>query len=468
MALPSCVTSIGPDGKIEGDRACKRCRIWYADMIDLNTTYCRERLSKGCKKTAQFGNKEDGRRHCCADHKEEGMINLRSTRCDCCGSTANYGIVGGPRTHCAKHKKDGMVDRRTGKSKSNVVARQAKAAVTAVDVAREAFVEARAVAMDPITRNGEREAVDPGAALTHVDAAGVDGLVSLMETVEIARVQGGSTAPAVATGQVAPEPPSECDGGSQNAVTQLADRFVGLQMGQRVAAAPGSRHVEPIGGLDVLAEAALIAQVGWEGGEAAAAEEGDREERVSPAAAAAVGGLVAPSACDGGATEMVARLQGAGQWAGAATSGAGPAASGPVPEAVAGDVMTRRSNRKPGTSAVQSPGVVQLLAEIRENDSAVEVLKLHNRISADSSAPVIDAVLDALMANSNCQALYIQNQSRGLKDKQLLELANVLRRGNIWCLNAGENSGITVSAWWRFVEAIGETNVTVSTSQCSR
>ena len=453
-------------------------------MIDLNTAYCRERLSKGCKKTAQFGRKEDGRRQCCGDHKEEGMINLKVTMCDC-GSTANYGVVGGPRTHCAKHKTDRMVDRRAVKSKSYVVP-LAKSAVTAVDVAREAFVEARAVAMYPTTPNGEREAVDPGAALsadvsaTHVEAAGVDGLTSLMETVELARVQGEgqevSTAPAVATGQVgpdrvhtspAPEPPFECDGGSQNAVTQLADRFVGLQMGQGV---PGSRHVGPIGGLDVLAEAALTAQVGLEGGEAAAA--------------VAVG-LVAPSVCDGGTTETVARLQGAGLGAGAdreceshvspsvgnGSGGAVPidaAASGPVTEAVASDTMTRRSTRKPGISALESPDVVRLLAEIRENDSAVEVLKLHDRISADSSPPVIDAVLDALMVNSNCQALYIQNQSRGLKDKQLLELTKVLQRGNIWCLNAGENSAIAASAWWQFVETIEETNVTVSTSQCSR
>ena len=414
-------------------------------MINLNTAYCRERLGEGCKKTAQFGKKEDGRRQCCADHKEEGMINLTVTMCHC-GSTANYGVVGGPRTHCAKHKTDGMVDRRAVKSKLNVVPRLAKAAVTAVDVAREAFV----AAMDPLS----------GPALS----AGVDGLISLMETVEIARVpgegQGVSTAPAVAAGQVGPDervytsPASECDGGSQNAVTQLADRFVGLQMGQGVVAAPDSRHVEPVGGLDVLAEAALTVQ------EATAAEESNRKECLSPAAAAV---------CDEADTETVERFQGAGQGAGSRSAvPIDAAASGPVTEAVARDIMTRRSTRKPGISALESPDVVRLLAEIRENDSAVEVLKLHDRISADSSPPVIDAVLDALMVNSNCQALYIQNQSRGLKDKQLLELTKVLQRGNIWCLNAGENFGITASAWWQFVEAIDETNVTVSTSQCSR
>ncbi|CAM9498431.1 unnamed protein product [Ectocarpus sp. 8 AP-2014] len=39
-------------------------------------------------------------------------------------------------------------------------------------------------------------------------------------------------------------------------------------------------------------------------------------------------------------------------------------------------------------------------------------------------------------------------------------LARVLRRGNIWCLNAGENSGITPSAWWWFLEEIKDTHVT--------
>ncbi|CAN0238663.1 unnamed protein product, partial [Ectocarpus sp. 13 AM-2016] len=70
------------------------------------------------------------------------------------------------------------------------------------------------------------------------------------------------------------------------------------------------------------------------------------------------------------------------------------------------------------------------------------------------------AVLEASMLNSNCQALYTQNISNGLRDEQLMMLANVLRRGNIWCLNTGENSKIKPSTWCDFVKEIEKTGVT--------
>ncbi|CAN0070947.1 unnamed protein product [Ectocarpus sp. 12 AP-2014] len=80
----------------------------------------------------------------------------------------------------------------------------------------------------------------------------------------------------------------------------------------------------------------------------------------------------------------------------------------------------------------------------------------------ESPYTVIDAVLEALILNSNCQALYIQSVSNGLRDEQLMMLAKVLRRGNIWCLNAGENSEIKPSTWCDFVKEIEKTGVTVS------
>ncbi|CAM9864463.1 unnamed protein product [Ectocarpus sp. 4 AP-2014] len=64
------------------------------------------------------------------------------------------------------------------------------------------------------------------------------------------------------------------------------------------------------------------------------------------------------------------------------------------------------------------------------------------------------------MLNNNCQALYIQNFDKGFRDKQLLKLAKVLCRGNIWCLDAGEIYTVTPSTWWKFVEDIKNTNVT--------
>ena len=124
--------------------------------------------------------------------------------------------------------------------------------------------------------------------------------------------------------------------------------------------------------------------------------------------------------------------------------------------AASGEVVLRRSSRVLGSSPLESRPVVDLLDKIRADDPEVEVLKIHNCISADVSASVIDALLDALMLNNNCQALYIQNVSLG--DEQLRRLAEVLRRGNIWCLNVGENSGISSPAWWWFVERRSRTH----------
>lgn len=554
---------IGPDQKIKGDRACKRCKDWFPAMTNLYQTRC-----KRCTKTAQFGNKEGGRRQYCADHKEEGMINLGSTKCEC-GKTANYGVVGGRRTHCAEHKTEGMIDKRTGKSNPGVVPRRAPSpevvprlapkpvvAGTVVEKATAAFVEARAAAVDFGTRSGEREVVDAGTSApsgrtlgeptptagvfvpstTLSRAAGAPGEDQGESTAVGAQEEGTWSPASPASPEVSPAPatPSECDGGGEETVARLATRFVGLTVavtgaGQRAAASPSNVEMVSTGALDVLAEVASEAgpagvQVEWEGGAAstaltvaaasrvAAAGNDGREERMAPAAGAVAAGQVGPeelvdaspasapaSTSDGGGDEVVARLAdrfvelttavtGAGQGAGAEREShvlpappAPPAVSSgdsvgggngrgvPTDAAavsrsttVAGDVVRKRSSRVPGTSALESPCLVRLLAQIRANDSAVTVLKLHNCIPADSSALVIDAVLEALLLNSNCQALYIQNQSNGLGDEQLVKLAKVLQRGNIWCLNAGENSGISTPAWWHFVKEVEKTNVTVS------
>ncbi|CAN0041546.1 unnamed protein product [Ectocarpus sp. 12 AP-2014] len=51
--------------------------------------------------------------------------------------------------------------------------------------------------------------------------------------------------------------------------------------------------------------------------------------------------------------------------------------------------------------------MIRLLAQIRADHRKVEVLKLHDHIPADVGTRVIDAVLDAMMSNTTCQALYI-------------------------------------------------------------
>eukprot|EP00903_Cladosiphon_okamuranus_P014773 g13688.t1 len=120
----------------------------------------------------------------------------------------------------------------------------------------------------------------------------------------------------------------------------------------------------------------------------------------------------------------------------------------------------RRSVRAAGSSALDCPHVVKLLEQIRADDPEVEVLKLHHYLGPDVNTAVIDAVLEALMVNGNCQALYIQNFNEGFRDEQVAALAKVLRRGNIWCLNAGENYKVKLATWWEFVKEIESTNVT--------
>jgi len=46
-------------------------------------------------------------------------------------------------------------------------------------------------------------------------------------------------------------------------------------------------------------------------------------------------------------------------------------------------------------------------------------LKLHHYLGPDVNTAVIDAVLEALMVNGNCQALYIQNFNEGFRDEQV-------------------------------------------------
>ena len=55
----------------------------------------------------------------------------------------------------------------------------------------------------------------------------------------------------------------------------------------------------------------------------------------------------------------------------------------------------------------------------RTDDPEVEVLKLHHYLGPDVNTAVIDAVLEALVINNNCQALYIQNFNEGFRDEQV-------------------------------------------------
>lgn len=69
----------------------------------------------------------------------------------------------------------------------------------------------------------------------------------------------------------------------------------------------------------------------------------------------------------------------------------------------------RRSSRQPSKSVLNSAGVRDLLDKLKSNDSDMVVLKMKKYINDPDVPPVImDAALDALEENTNCQALYIQ------------------------------------------------------------
>jgi hypothetical protein len=72
----------------------------------------------------------------------------------------------------------------------------------------------------------------------------------------------------------------------------------------------------------------------------------------------------------------------------------------------------RRSSRQPSKSVLNSAGVRDLLDKLKCNDSDMVVLKMKKYLNDPDIPPVImNAALDALEENSNCQALYIQVKS---------------------------------------------------------
>ncbi|KAL4422114.1 hypothetical protein ABPG77_003399 [Micractinium sp. CCAP 211/92] len=110
-----------------------------------------------------------------------------------------------------------------------------------------------------------------------------------------------------------------------------------------------------------------------------------------------------------------------------------------------------------------SPHFSQLLALIRGSSHEFEaqgrVLRLRQYLRADVGPQVLDAVFEALEANTRVEALYCQNFEQGMRDAQLDRLARLLRRRRIWAVNVGENFGTTQAAWRRFCEALPHTAV---------
>jgi hypothetical protein len=123
----------------------------------------------------------------------------------------------------------------------------------------------------------------------------------------------------------------------------------------------------------------------------------------------------------------------------------------------------RRSARQPSTALLRNKHVQTLITKLKTNDPDMVVLKLKKYVG-DPNAPsaVLDAILDALEENSNCEALYIQNFNEGMRDQQVLHLVRILqqRKCNIWCLNIGENYNVSDETWEKFTKGLIHTKVT--------
>lgn len=123
----------------------------------------------------------------------------------------------------------------------------------------------------------------------------------------------------------------------------------------------------------------------------------------------------------------------------------------------------RRSVRQPSRALLNSKQMKALVHGLTTNDPDMVVLKMKKYIS-DPNAPscVLDAALEALEENTNCEALYIQNFNEGLRDKQVLHLLRILQAPSckIWCLNIGENYNVDTETWEKFTEGLQRTKVT--------
>lgn len=123
----------------------------------------------------------------------------------------------------------------------------------------------------------------------------------------------------------------------------------------------------------------------------------------------------------------------------------------------------RRSVRQPNRALVNSKPLKALVAGLKMNSPEMVVLKMKKYVN-DPNAPsvVIDAALDALEENTNCEVLYIQNFNEGMRDRQVLHLLRILQSPSckIWCMNIGENYNVGTRTWDKFTKGLSRTKIT--------
>jgi len=123
----------------------------------------------------------------------------------------------------------------------------------------------------------------------------------------------------------------------------------------------------------------------------------------------------------------------------------------------------RRSRRQPNMDLLNSKQVRILVDKLKYNDTSMRVLKMKKYIN-DPNTPcaVMDAILNAMEENSNCEALYIQNFNEGMRDDQVLHLLRILQQPSckIWCMNIGENYNVSDGTWEKFTKGLIHTKIT--------
>ena len=127
------------------------------------------------------------------------------------------------------------------------------------------------------------------------------------------------------------------------------------------------------------------------------------------------------------------------------------------------------SSSPPGALSFVCSPLPRLRRNTREFDAEGRVLRLKRFIPADCRPQVIDAVLDALTANTRVEVLYIQNFEQGFGDDQLLRLLDVLKLGRIWAVNVGENFQTSLPTWREFAAGLKDTDVQyMCVASCAR
>lgn len=121
---------------------------------------------------------------------------------------------------------------------------------------------------------------------------------------------------------------------------------------------------------------------------------------------------------------------------------------------------TRRSIRNINEASLLRPDVKRLFEKIENNHSDTIVFKIKAHVHTDITTLVFDKMIEQFYKNNVCQAMYIQNISTAIYDKQLQNLINLLKVKRIWCINLGENYSVSQQGWITFCNSLPLTSVT--------